>query len=301
MKRRRSTGLAYFIAQSIRGLWRNLTTTLVAFLVMICCMVLLGSFWTLRETLELNLDSLSEMSTIRIFLEYEASDEDAARIEKEIKSLDNLGITSVTYISKEQALEDMKNESPDHAHLYDIPDGDNPLADSFVIDYNDTSKATTLDYKLRQIEGVRKVNNRLDIASKITRVKNGVNLVFLFFFAALFVVGVFVIINTVNLTVYYRRDEIFIMRYIGASQFFIAFPFILEGVIIGSASAGASYGLMHYIVGYVEKLLQASELDMISFLPFSELSSTFLIGFFAIGIVSGVIGSLVSVGRPLEA
>ena len=241
------------------------------------------------------------MNKIVIFLEYDATDEDAERIEKEIKGLRELGNLKVTFVSKEQGLEDMKAEDPDNAYLYDsIPAEDNPLADSFIIEYDDSSKVQRIEYNLRQIDGVRKVNSHSDVAIKVNSFKNGITVVFMFFFIVLFAVGVFVIINTVNMTVYSRRDEIYVMRYVGAARWFIVTPFLLEGIILGAFAAGCSYFIMMWLSGYIVNTVVAG-LDMVTVLPFAEYSKVLLTGFMGIGVLSGIIGSTVSLRRPMDA
>ena len=297
----RSYSPFYFIRSAFSGLFRNFGVTLGAVLVLICCLVLMGSFYALIANISVNLDELSLLNKIVVFLEYDATDEDAARIEKEIKDLKDLGGLKVTYVSKEQGLEEMKQQDPENAYLYeDIPAEDNPLADSFVIAYTDSSKVQKIEYNLRQIEGVRKVNSRSELAVKVNTFKNGITFVFLFFFVVLFAVSVFVIINTVRMTVFARRDEIYVMRFVGAARWFISLPFLLEGVIIGAVSACASYFLLQWISGYMVQTV-VDGLDLVTILPFSSYSHVILIGCFVIGIVSGIIGSTISIRRPLDA
>ena len=292
MRARKSYSPFYFIGQAFNGLFRNFSVTLGAIVVLVCCLVLIGSFYSLIANITENLDDLSLMNKIVIFLEYDATNEDCDRIEKEIKGLRELGNLKVTFVSKEQGLEDMKAEDPDNAYLYEsIPDEDNPLADSFIIEYDDASK---------QIDGVRKVNSHSEIAVKVNSFKNGITLVFFFFFVVLFAVGVFVIINTVNMTVFSRRDEIYVMRFVGASRWFISLPFVLEGIILGAFSGGLSYCIIKWLSGYVVNTVVAG-LDMVKMLPFSEYSDIILYGFLGIGILSGIIGSTVSIRRPLDA
>ena len=146
---------------------------------------------------------------------------------------------TIEFISKDSGLDSMKE---DYAGFEDVFDsmkesGDNPLSDSFRIKYKDNSKVTTLDYNLRQIEGVRKVNNRLDLATSLENFKNGISVIFIGFLAVLFIVSVFIIINTIKLAVNSHMEEIRVMKYIGASDWFIVVPYIIEGTIIGIFSS----------------------------------------------------------------
>jgi cell division transport system permease protein len=301
MRARKSYSPFYFIGQAFNGIFRNFSVTLGAIVVLVCCLLLVGSFYALIANINENLDDLTLMNKIVIFLEYDATDEDCERVEKEIKGLRELGNLKVTFVSKEQGLEDMKADDPDNAHLYEgIPAEDNPLADSFIIEYDDSSKVQRIEYNLRQIDGVRKVNSHSDVAIKVNTFKNGITVVFMFFFMVLFAVGIFVIINTVNMTVFSRRDEIYVMRFVGAARWFIALPFILEGVIMGAFSAGVSYFVMKWLAGYVVNSVVVG-LDMVTLLPFEAYSDMILYGFLAIGVVAGIIGSTISIRRPMDA
>ena len=102
------------------------------------------------------------------------------------------------------------------------------------------------------------------------------------------------------MTVYSRKDEIYVMRFVGAARWFIALPFVLEGVILGAFSAGVSYFIMKWLSGYVVETV-VTGLDMLTVLPFDAYSAVILWGSLGIGVVCGVIGSTISIGRPLEA
>lgn len=287
--------LTYFLSQSFKGLWRNGVMSFASITVLMSCLVVLGGFALIVVNIDVNLEKLGLLNEIGVFVDLDATDEEIAEIKSQIEELDN--IESVTHITKEQGLEDLKNEDPEYAYLYeDINDTNNPLSDMFIIKYLDTSKVSSLDYQLRQIEGVRKVNNRQDIAMMMDNVKNGILLIFVWFLAILFVVSVFVIINTVKLAVFARRNEISIMRYVGATSSFITLPFVFEGAIIGIISGSLAYLIEWYVYGYIEDMM-LSDLPIISFLKFADVSSYVFLGFVGIGIVTGIIGSCISLSR----
>ena len=301
MRARKSYNPFYFIGQAFKGIFRNFSVTLGAVLVLVCCLVLMGSFYALLTNITENLNTLSLVNKIVVFLDYDISDERFVEIEKEINGLKELGNLDVTPVSKELGLENMKLEDPDYAHLYDsIPAEDNPLADSFIIEYDDASKVDKIVYNIRQIDGVRKVNADSELAKKVNSFKNGVTVIFFFFFVVLLAVSVFVIINTVNMTVFSRKDEIYVMRFVGAGRWFISLPFVLEGMILGAFAGGVSYFIMKWLSGYVVETV-VTGLDMLTVLPFDAYSAVILWGSLGIGVVCGVIGSTISIGRPLEA
>ena len=134
----------------------------------------------------------------------------------------------------------------------DITEENNPLSDSFNITYVTEEGVSTLQYELStQIGGIRKVNARIDLANQIAKFKSGIQFVFIWFLAILFVVSIFIIINTIKLAVHARRHEISVMRYVGATGWFITLPFIFEGVIIGLFSSGIAFFVEKFAYGYI--------------------------------------------------
>ena len=289
----------YFIGQAFQGIWRNGVMSFASIAVLMSCLVVLGGFATLVYNINLNLENFGLLNEIVVFVERDASEEEIVRIENEIRSLDN--IDAVVRTTKAQALEEMRAQSEEYAHLYDgISEEDNPLSDSFRITYLDNDGVVTLTYLLNQIEGIRKVNNRLDLAVTISNFKNGVLLVFTWFLVILLVVSLFVIINTIKLSVFSRRGEISVMRYVGATAGFITLPFLIEGILIGLVASVIGFFVEMYFYHVVETMV-LSDLQMITLIPFASIQFYVLIGFLTVGVLAGIIGSSISLGRYLKA
>lgn len=295
----RRYNLFYFIGQGFQGIFRNGVMSFASVAVLMSCLVVLGGFALLVYNINVNLEEFGLMNEIVVFVDREAGEEDIQRIEAEIRALDN--VASVTRTTKAQALESMKAQSEEYAHLYeDIDETNNPLTDSFTIVYEDNDRVVTLAYLLGQIEGVRKVNNRLDLAVTMSNFKSGVLLIFTWFLIILFVVSLFVIVNTIKLSVFSRRQEISIMRYVGATGWFITLPFLFEGMIIGLVSSAAAFFLEIYLYRYIETMV-ISDLEMISVISPAAVQMPMLWAFLAIGVLAGVIGSGISLGKYLKA
>lgn len=289
----------YFVGQAFKSLWRNGVMTGASVLILASCLVVLGSFALLVADINLNLDQLGLMNEIAIYLEPDLADERVEEIYDTLRKMDNVG--DITFVSKEQGLAEMKEDYADYSDLFEIAEGEvNPLPDMFYITYEDISRATTLEYQLGEIEGISKIIFRLDLAAQIDSFKSGVTLIFVWFLVLLFVVSLFVIINTIKIAVHARRNEINVMRYIGATRTFIITPFVLEGVIIGLLSGVIAYFAEWYIYTYIEQVVQ-NKIRMLEIYPFSDLSAYVLLGFLLIGTVTGAIGSSISLRRNLNA
>lgn len=291
--------LTYLIGESFKSFWRNGVMSFASIAVLMSCLVIIGAFSLIIMNINVNIEKLGLMNEIVVFVDYSLEEEDIASIEDQIRQLDN--INSIEHITKEQALDSMKENSGEYGDMYTELEGDNPLPDAFRITYSDNSKASTLYYQLAQIDGVNKVNNRLDIATAIENLKNGISIVCIGFLAILFIVSIFVIINTIKLAVIHRRTEIEIMRYIGASSWFIALPFIFEGIIIGLFASGAAYLFEFLLYHYIETSISEGMQMIITLLPFSDIALNLALFFVVVGVITGIIGSNVSLNKYLKA
>ena len=290
----------YFIGQAFRGMWRNKRYSIATMLVLIGCLVILGSSYLIYENVDYNMEKLGFANEIIVFLASDTEQETVDAIGERIKALDNVDSENVVYISKAQALEEEADKYTAYGDLYDILEGDNPFRDSFEIPYLNNEGVSTLVYQLNQIEEIEKINNRLDLANNIENLKNGIMFVILVFMLILLVVCIFVIVNTIGLTVMARSDEIIIMRYIGATGTFIALPFVVEGIIIGLVSSIAAFFAQSFVYNYLINAM-GSGMSILSVCPFSEVRIEILAIFLVTGLFCGIVGSLISMEKYLKA
>ena len=294
----RRYSVMYFISQSFKGLWRNGVMTLASITVLMSCLVVMGSFALLVANLNTNLDSLGTMNEIVAFIDLDKTEEEIVTIREQIARYDN--IKELKYVSKEDALAEEKAKyEEEYPDFFEGITGDIYPA-SVVITYEDNEKVETLKYDLENTEGIYKVNCRSDVAETIETMKNGIIWIFIWFLAVLFVVSLFVIINTIKLAVYGRRQEISVMRYVGATNWFIMTPFVLEGIFIGLFSSGIAFGIEYYIYKTVQTMVE-SDYSMFTIIPFTDVQSWLMLIFVGIGVLTGVIGSSISLHKNLKA
>lgn len=293
--------LRYFAGQALTGLWRNGVMSVASVAVLMSCLVVLGCFALLLLNINVNLDKVAQLNQIVVYCEYDLDEEAVQSVEKQIKKLDY--VASVDRITKEEALEALKNQSAEYSDLYDdITPENNPLSESFEIMYagTDETQVFDLEAQLRSIEGVRKLNSVYQVAKTLDNLKNGIMLVFVWFLVILFVVSVFVIINTIKLAVASRSREISVMRYVGATKWFITLPFVLEGVMIGGLASLIGYGVQMYLYNYVVQMT-IGDLQIIEVLPFGQIAIPLFFGFLLIGVITGIIGSVTSLHKNLQS
>ncbi len=222
-------------------------------------------------------------------------------VEEQIALLDNVAKDGISFVSKEDTLKDQMDQYKDYPGLQSfLSESNNPFPDTFLVTYEDNSKVDALELQIESIEGVDKVRCRADIAKTIENLKSGIVVIFSWFMVILFIVSIFVIINTIKLTVANRSEEISIMRYLGATKWFISLPFQLEGAIIGAFSGLVAFFLQWYAYGYVHKMV-AADLTMIEIVPFSKIGVIIFFGCIITGVLTGLIGSMISIRKNLKA
>lgn len=297
--------LGYVFKLAFQGIFRNSVMSFASLLVLICCLIVSGSTYVLSENIEYNINQLSGYNKIVAFVKEDAQDFEVTNLQNKISSIEN--VAEVKLITKEEALASYEEEYGEFDYLFEMFEADNPLKDSFEITYRDgadVDEVDTIVYQIQQLEneGIVKINNRQDIAQRLTDLKNIVSLVMTILTILLFVISVFVVTNTVRLAVFARRDEISIMRNVGATRTFVSLPFLLEGMILGLISAVISYfGLVFVYQWISEQLLGFSETGFVQVLPFEGFSIVLIIVFAAIALFTGMVSGFVALRRQKQS
>ncbi|MBU5438490.1 permease-like cell division protein FtsX [Tissierella sp. MSJ-40] len=288
------------LKQGFQGMWRNRGMGLASISSISAVLVILGI--VLIMILSINnvvLETKTKFDEIQIFLENELTEEQLNDIEKAAK--DNEGVLSVMYQSKEQALEIMKEEWEDEAYLLEGLEP-NPLPNSYIVQLKDIKYADNLVDKVKNIEGVEEVKYYKDIIEKLIIFANYVRFGGVVVIGILVFVSVFIISNTIKLTVTARKREVNIMKYVGATNGYIRGPFIIEGILFGLIGAALSilivnYGYDYFFKAVSDKLYVLFTVYLVS--PAALIKDITII-FTAIGVGIGALGSLVSLKRFLN-
>lgn len=302
---KRSYSLTYLISQAFKSLTRNSMMTVASVAVLMSCLLVMGTFSLLVLNINYNLDKLGDMNQLVVYCKADLTEPQIEAVGAKIRAVDNVDTQKLVFKSKKDVFNEEKEKYSGNektlAFFIDMEQkGQNPYPGTFIITYEDASKVEDMEYELTRIDGVDKVKSRADLAESIESLKNGVIFVFLWFLVILFVVSIFVIINTIKLAVFSRRQEISIMRYVGATRWFITTPFIFEGIIIGLFSSLLSYFIQWYAYTAVVKMV-APDYTMLSFMGFEKIRYIMLAAFVGVGVVTGVIGSVISLRKYLRA
>ena len=293
--------IGYLIGEGFRNTFKNKKSTLSAMLVMCISLLIFGLFFVLGENINHIMGTVEDAQAIQVFATYEATDEEIEALGEKIKQLEGVDTTKVEFLSKEEGFAKYLERYGDKAYLLE-PYGE-VVTDSYVIGFTDLKLAEDITNEIKTWENVKTVNSANSTVEKLISITNGIRIVTIAILAGLVVGAIFIISNTIKLTVYARRKEISIMKYVGATNSFIRWPFIVEGMIIGILSAAISI----LIVGGGYKLIATQLLASsvvqnlgITLVSFADMFNMLIIVYLALGIGIGVLGSAISMRKYLE-
>ena len=294
--------VSYIIKEGFKNVFKNKKSTLISMVTMICAMFLFGAFFSIGENVNAVLYQVQKNQGIEVFIENSATDEQINVLEEQIKSLDY--INTVVFKSKQEALDLMKENLKDNQELLEGYEGENNIFPaSFIVTLTDLSKATEVEAKIDAMNNVKKITSRNDTINTLMKIANGIRIAIGIISIILLVISITIISNTIKLTVHARRKEISIMKYVGATNSFIRWPFMLEGIIIGIVSAAFTLLIIGAIYNVVLEKIQMSNVLQtmgVSLLQFNELVQSISIVYLVLGIGVGVIGSSISMKKYLE-
>ena len=290
-----------FIKEGFKGFFRNGLMSIASILVLFSSLFLIGIFTTLIRNVNYNLDEMQDFKELICYMELDVTDEQIANAQTEINSFSHA--TKVTFVSKEEALEKerQKYNNQEYKQLFEMYENGraNPLPDAFRVEYDSVSSLDTLEEQLIRVDGVESIRNSNEIAQNIEKLKNIITIGGTWLMVLLVVVSVFVIANTIKITYHSRELEIGIMRYIGATKYYITMPFVVESIIISAVAAGLGYLAQWYTYTHFVEGITA-KYQIIKVIPFAEMNDLFLIIYFGAGLFIGVFGSIVTIRKYMK-
>lgn len=292
--------IGYAIKQAIKQVFRNRAMSVASMFAITAMLLILGLFFILLVNINMVTESAkSQFDTIQVYLLDETDYESAESILQELSVMPE--VSSATYLSNADAMEEWKAKWGENAYLLDGLNK-NPLPNSLVITVTEIEHADKVVQKIKSfggIEDIKYYKSAVDQIMKITKfIQLGATVVIVFLVA----VSVIVVSNTVKLTVLAREREISIMKYVGATNWFIRGPFLVEGMLIGLFSALVSVGVISLIYYKISELIGQDILVMLStaMVPESFLIFNLIWIFTALGVSIGACGSIVSMRRFLD-
>ena len=301
----RTSSLGYLIKEGARNVFHNRLMSLASVGVLTACLILIGGATLLTMNINALVGYVEDQNEVMAFLTDEAAadGDQVLRMEEEIAGLPGVG--KVTYISRDEVLASQMEADEELANLLSGLEEDNPFPATFRIQVDDLNQIQSIINSLDAMDGVENTNAALDLAATVLDIKDLVSFAGVFMVSILGVVALVIVGNTIKITVFNRRKEISIMKYVGATNAFIRLPFLIEGVLLGLFSALFAFlvlwGGYAYVLQWVSQA-PSSWLQMLyaNFIPFEEVALYLLGGFAGAGVGIGVLGSMCFIGKFMK-
>lgn len=297
------SGFKYLTDQGIENIWKNKMMAFATFCVLLISLLLVGVSALFYININSMIDGFGDKNEIAVFVNKGTPQERVDAFALELEGLDN--IQDVTYISKNQALTDMISTMPEYSVLFESLNGDNPLVDGFSVRVKDLDGITATVAQISAFDDVYLVRASYDFVQILREVRRLITIVAGAVIIALIIVSMIMISNTTKASVFARREEIQIMKYVGATNAFIRMPFFVEGMVTGLFSGIGAFILTWLGYNSVVEVLngQVKVMDIIgtsSIIPFSSIRIYVIIAYICAGAFVGALGSVISTRRHIN-
>lgn len=293
----------YLVKQGLSNLWLNRLMTFASIGILAACLILIGAAGLVALNVSDAFQRVEGQNEIRVFLYDEATDEEINSIESRLSAMPD--VTEYEFIGKAAALGELGDMLGEDEGILEGYIEDNPLAASFAITLGDISKTAEIQKELSAMPGVEQVNAMTEVVDTLSGLESALLIFGSIVVIILVLASVVVIQNSIRLTVFARRREINIMKYVGATNGFIRLPFVVEGMSVGIIAAALGFGIVYGIYAGILKIFETSSLNWVSSLtgqliPFGDIWWWMAIGFLVFGILLGSIGSSSAIRKHLK-
>lgn len=298
-KRRNSkTGISYFWSEGIHNIFLNGFMSFAAVTIILACLLITGSTVLISYNVDLNIKNLQEDSEIMLFIDESYTDEQAKDIQKELEKIKN--VNTVQFQSAEESLDDLRSQLGSDGDILDGYNADNNfMRNAYRVTLKNLESAEQTSQQIKKIDGVAKVVIQEKTMEMLVNVQKVFRIVSFTLIAALGAISIVIISNTVKLAMFARREEIAIEKMVGATNWFIRWPFVIEGMVLGFISGGlaalAEWGIYEKLVITVTSAIPQFEMAQ-----FHEFGMPLVFIFLGAGIIIGVGGSVLSMRRFLD-
>lgn len=294
------SSLRYLIKEGFRNTWTNRMMSIASIAVLMCCLVLMGAASMIFLNIESLLGVIEEENVVMVYVEDDTTDEELEAMETELNAISN--VKTVEFVPKEDAWEEQLDTMEEaQAQFFTEISSDIPLPDAYKVTVEDLTYFDETVEKIEELDNIDTIRENKDLAEKLVTIREGVEVIAIVIVVALLIISLFIISNTIKLTVYSRRLEISIMKAVGATNSFVRIPFVVEGMVLGIISGVISLGLVwgfyEFAIQQFDSLITSLGLEA---LEFSDYAVVMLVAFIVIGVLTGVCGSLISMSKYLN-
>lgn len=292
-----SSGLGYFIREGLRGIASHKFMSFAAVGVIAACLLVTATFGLLAYNIGQAVEQLESQSEVLIYVEETYTRDQAKALETTLEAVAN--VKDAVFVTKEESFEAYLETLGEDAYIMEDLLEDNPLRDGYRIFLQDVSLHEETVTALEQVEGIATANSSREVFERLVQIRRVVNVISVTLVAMLGAVSVFIIANTVKLAMFARRDEIGIMKMVGATNRFIRAPFVVEGMLLGVCAAllafFAQWGVYHYIATQL-----SAGTGVLTLLPFADFSKGLALLLGAAGLAFGIGGSTITIRKFMK-
>ena len=293
----KSTKTGYLIKEGFRSIVTHGFMSFATVTIIVACLVIMGCFTLIAVNISSMISDLESNNQMIAYVEDTYSIDDARALEVSIVTLPN--VASCEFVTRETAMEEFASNYEDRSLFEDVDSS--VFRDRYVIYLNDISLMEQTEQQLYNITGIAKVSAYLEVAEGFVAVRNVLSAVAMVLIVVLLIVSIFIVANTVKLATFSRREEIAIMKMVGASDSFIRFPFIVEGLVLGVFGGLLAYFIEWGIYDVVaNRIMQGLIGNLITVIPFSSFMLVVLLIFVGVGFLVGVFGSSIAIRNYLK-
>jgi cell division transport system permease protein len=297
------SGVQYLVGQGIENIWKNRMMSFASFCVLLVSILMVGIASLFYINISSMIGSVAQKNEVIVYIEDNATEEEEQKLKSDLEKVGNM--TEIVFYSKEQAFEDLKKSMADYEVLFDSLGNDNPLIDAYRIkidniDYMDATVAS-----IQTLDNVSSVRAPYDFVNILTQLRRIVSIIAVAVIIALCIVSVIIISNTTKASVFSRREEIMIMKYVGATDSFIRIPFFVEGMITGFA-AGLAALILTWISYDSAVDLLTNQVDILSIIgvgsivSFRQIIIPVAVCYLGAGALVGALGSTISTRKHIN-
>lgn len=290
----------YFVTEGLKSIWINRLMSLASIMTVTASLLIFSLFLIITLNVEHMVSQIRDEYELQIIVDENADDAKTAEIGGQIANTS--GVKAHRLVTKEEGLQQMK-ETVGNSDYFDGLELNNPLRDTYFAVLNDIGQSNAVEQEIAKIDGVAEVKSSANVVDSLLRITRIVNIVSIWIYVLLLIISISIITNTIRIAVYARRKEINIMKFIGATNWFIRWPFIVEGMAIGLIAALLSILIMSYAYGYITNgFLSMLGGFGIAFTlkSFGEVIGIMSLSSVVLGMLSGAIGSVISVRKHLK-
>ena len=291
----------YLIGEGFSNVFKNKKSTGASLMIMCATMIIFGIFLILGENINHFVSEVESAQGIQVFINNDATQEQIDQIGEKIRALN--GVSTVEYKSKDDALNQMKEKFGDKQDLLAGYEENNIFPASYVVTLTDLNQSKDIQNQILTFDNIKKITSKDETVATLINLANGIKIVTGVILVLLVVISIFIIANTIKLTVHARRKEISIMKYVGATNGFIRWPFIVEGMIIGVLASAISISIVALGYGFIsERLVNSQFMQVInmSLVTFGEMFNSIIFVYMLLGIGIGALGSVISMRKYLK-